>query len=127
MGNNNEVRLKGLLFRAILPYCALTLWATISAAGQQFVQNPEKPLSKNAGRTIILKEVMRIRDDGKETIFRGPYDLQVGEDSGHGMIFQSFDNRLMLILHQPFRRAKGKLFEIEDTGDTIRIKRQLVW
>jgi len=37
-------------------------------------------LSKSAGRTIILKEVMRIRDDGKETIFRGPYDLQVGED-----------------------------------------------
>jgi len=32
-----------------------------------------------------------------------------------------------LILHQPFRRAKGKLFEMEDTGDTIRIKRQLVY
>ena len=80
MGNNNEVHLKGLLFRAILPYCALTLWMTISAAGQQLVQNPEKPLSKDAGRMIILKEVMRIRDDGKETIFRGPYDLQVGED-----------------------------------------------
>jgi len=80
MGNNNQVRWKDLLFRAILPYCALTLWATIPAAGQKLVQNPEKPLSKNAGRTIILKEVMRIRDDGKETIFRGPYDLQVGED-----------------------------------------------
>jgi hypothetical protein len=51
----------------------------------------------------------------------------VGEDSGHGMIFRSFDDRLMLILHQPFSRAKGKLFEIEDTGDTIRIKRQMVW
>jgi hypothetical protein len=43
------------------------------------------------------------------------------------MIFRSFDDRLMLILHQPFNRARGKLFEIEDTGDTIRIKRQLVW
>ena len=61
---------------------------------------------------------------------RGPWkqdDPLVGEDSGHGMIFRSFDGRLMLILHQPFNRAKGKLFELEDTGDTIRIKRQLVW
>jgi len=51
----------------------------------------------------------------------------VGEDSGHGMIFRSFDGRLMLVLHQPFNRARGKLFEIEDTGDSIRIKRQIVW
>lgn len=61
---------------------------------------------------------------------RGPWKQDqplVGEDSGHGMIFRSFDGRLMLILHQPFNRAKGKLFELEDTGDTVRIKRQLVW
>ncbi|MFB3776209.1 MAG: glycoside hydrolase family 43 protein [Bryobacteraceae bacterium] len=61
---------------------------------------------------------------------KGPWtqgDVLVGEDSGHGMIFTSFDNRLMLILHQPFNRAKGKLFELEDTGDTVRIKRQIVW
>ena len=60
---------------------------------------------------------------------RGPWrqdEPLVGEDSGHGMIFRAFDGRLMLILHQPFNRAKGKLFEIEDTGDTIRIQRQLV-
>jgi hypothetical protein len=43
------------------------------------------------------------------------------------MIFKSFDNRLMLILHQPFNRAKWKLFELEDTGDTVPVKRQLVW
>jgi hypothetical protein len=61
---------------------------------------------------------------------RGPWrqgEPLVGEDSGHGMIFKSFDNRLMLILHQPFNRARGKLFEMEDTGDSIRVKRQLVW
>ena len=40
------------------------------------------------------------------------------------MIFRSFDGRLMLILHQPFNRAKSKLFEREDTGDTTRVKRQ---
>jgi hypothetical protein len=48
----------------------------------------------------------------------------VGEDSGHGMLFRTFDGRLMLILHQPFnpRLSRGKLFEMEDTGDSIRIK-----
>ena len=63
-------------------------------------------------------------------LLRGPWIQDpplVGEDSGHGMIFHAFDGRLMLILHQPFNRAKAKLFELEDTGDTIRIKRQWVW
>ena len=61
---------------------------------------------------------------------RGPWKQDeplVGEDSGHGMIFRSFDGRLMLVLHQPFNQARGKLFELDDTGDMIRIKRQLVW
>jgi len=61
---------------------------------------------------------------------RGPWqqdDVLVGNDSGHGMLFRAFDGRLMLVLHQPFRNAHGKLFEIEDTGDTLRIKRQLVY
>ena len=61
---------------------------------------------------------------------RGPWrqdDVLVGDDSGHGMLFKTFDGRLMLVLHQPFRNARGKLFEIEDTGDSLRIKRQLVY
>ena len=60
---------------------------------------------------------------------RGPWkqdDVLVGNDSGHGMLFDSFDGKLMLVLHQPFRNARGKLFEMEDTGDTLRVKRQIV-
>jgi len=60
---------------------------------------------------------------------RGPWkqgEVLVGEDSGHGMLFDSFDGKLMLVLHQPFRQARGKLFEMEDTGDTLRIKQQIV-
>ncbi len=51
--------------------------------------------------------------------------ILVGEDSGHGMIFHAFDGRLMLVLHQPFdgRLARAKIYEIEDTGDTLRIKK----
>jgi hypothetical protein len=61
---------------------------------------------------------------------RGPWvqdEPLVGDDSGHGMIFKAFDGRLMLVLHQPFRQARGKLFELEDTGDGLRIKRQIVY
>lgn len=43
----------------------------------------------------------------------------VGEDSGHGMLFQTFDHQLMLVLHQPFREAHAKLFQMRDTGDSI--------
>lgn len=59
---------------------------------------------------------------------RGPWkqgDVLVGNDSGHGMLFHSFDGKLLLVLHQPFRQAHAKLFEMEDTGDTVRVKRQI--
>jgi hypothetical protein len=51
--------------------------------------------------------------------------ILVGEDSGHGMVFHAFDGRLMLVLHQPFdgRLARAKIYEIQDTGDTLRIKK----
>ena len=61
---------------------------------------------------------------------RGPWkqgEVLVGNDSGHGMLFTAFDGRLMLVLHQPFRNARGKLFEMEDAGDTLRVKRQIVF
>jgi hypothetical protein len=45
-------------------------------------------------------------------------------DSGHGMLFHSFDGRLMLVLHRPFKNARGKLYEVEDLGDRLRIVRE---
>jgi len=50
----------------------------------------------------------------------------VGHDSGHGMLFHAFDGRLMLVLHHPFdgRSSKAHLYEIEDTGDPIRVKKE---
>jgi hypothetical protein len=50
----------------------------------------------------------------------------VGHDSGHGMLFHAFDGRLMLVLHHPFdgRVSKAHLYEIEDTGDPIRVKKE---
>ena len=58
---------------------------------------------------------------------RGPWiqrpDPLFAEDGGHGMIFRRFDGQLMLVLHQPNKRPneRARLFELEDTGGTLRI------
>lgn len=50
------------------------------ARSQQIVENPAKPTSKNAGRVVKLERLLSLRDDGQNNVFRGPYDLQVGND-----------------------------------------------
>jgi hypothetical protein len=49
------------------------------------------------------------------------------DDSGHGMIFRDFDNRLMLVVHFPTMSplSRANLYELEDTGDAIRIRRKV--
>ncbi len=37
----------------------------------------------------------------------------------------TFDGKHMMVMHPPFRRAHGKLLEMEDTGDTVRMKCQV--
>ena len=46
-------------------------------------------------------------------------------DSGHGMLFRSFEGELLLVLHQPFQmpRSRAKIYEIEDLGDSFRVVR----
>ena len=58
---------------------------------------------------------------------RGPWVQQTeplfADDGGHGMIFKRFDGQLMLVLHQPNKDGeRARLFELEDTGETLRIK-----
>ena len=58
----------------------------------------------------------------------GPWEQRpeplFGADGGHGMIFRRFDGQLMLVLHQPndFPHERARLFELEDTGDTLVLK-----
>ena len=50
------------------------------------------------------------------------------EDSGHGMAFRTFDGRLALALHSPNTPHEDKrlrIFELEDTGDSLRLARQI--
>ncbi|MES2445333.1 MAG: glycoside hydrolase family 43 protein [Pseudomonadota bacterium] len=46
------------------------------------------------------------------------------QDSGHGMLFRTFGGTLMLVLHRPFKNARGRLYEMRDTGDSVEIVRQ---
>jgi hypothetical protein len=58
----------------IVLFLVVSLFLQIEA--QEIIENPEKPLSKNAGRVLELKEEMRIRD-GQGFFFSGPIGLKV--------------------------------------------------
>jgi len=47
---------------------------------QTIIENPEKPLSKNAGRVLKLKEVIRITDKSGDYYFKYPHNLKVAHD-----------------------------------------------
>lgn len=60
---------------------------------------------------------------------RGPWKQQPDplfrENGGHGMIFESFDEKLYMILHAPNSprgSERAVLHELEDTGETLRLK-----
>lgn len=65
-----------------------------------------------------------VSDSGK---LAGPWKQQAAPlysaDGGHGMIFKRLDGQLMLVLHSPNKvTERARLFEIEDTGETLRVK-----
>jgi beta-xylosidase len=45
-------------------------------------------------------------------------------DSGHGMLFHTFDGQLMMVVHRPFKNARGKLYEVKDAGDHLELTRE---
>jgi hypothetical protein len=58
---------------------------------------------------------------------QGPWEQHrplVRDDSGHGMLFHTFDGELMMILHRPFENARGKLYEMQLLGHELRVLRQ---
>ena len=58
----------------------------------------------------------------------GPWKQQAeplfAANGGHGMIFRTFDGRLMLALHQPNsgNNERARFFELQDTGDSLALK-----
>jgi len=62
----------------------LILFSLIGST-QEVIKNSDKPKNPQAGRTITLKEVMRIRDDGEKAVFKIPRHLTIIED--HSILF----------------------------------------
>jgi beta-xylosidase len=48
----------------------------------------------------------------------------VRNDSGHGMLFHTFDGQLTMVLHRPFENARGKLYDMQFLGDEPRVLRR---
>ncbi|MCM1532889.1 MAG: hypothetical protein NC114_11570, partial [Ruminococcus flavefaciens] len=47
-------------------------------------------------------------------------------NGGHGMVFRGFDGVLRLVIHAPNSPSgaeRARIFELEDTGDTLRLRR----
>jgi arabinan endo-1,5-alpha-L-arabinosidase len=56
----------------------------------------------------------------------GPWTQQAeplySDDGGHGMLFTTFDGKLMMVLHSPNSpAARPRIFEMEDTGETLKL------
>jgi len=86
----------------------LMLWSGFS--GQQYAQ------------------ALAVSESGR---LAGPWRLEpeplFTDNGGHGMVFRAFDGRLLLVLHQPSNGgpARARLFEVEDNGQTLRLKTAL--
>lgn len=93
-------------------------WLHRSKSGKLFM-----PWS--SGGTRGYTTGLAISDSGK---LRGPWRQQpeplYGDDGGHPMLFTRFDGQLVLCLHAPNKTTeRARFFEIEDTGETLRVLR----
>ncbi len=47
-------------------------------------------------------------------------------DGGHSMLFETFDGKLMMVLHSPNNReSRPHIFEMEDTGSSLRVVKEI--
>jgi hypothetical protein len=85
---------------------------------QTVIENPEKPLNKNAGRTLKLVEELRITDESGVFYFRSPDDLRITKD-GHIYIADPYGNNFIKFspngefLKNLYRKGEGP-GEIQD-------------
>jgi hypothetical protein len=66
--------------------------------------------------TVARSETARIRGPWKQT------GSVLAENAELGSLFEAFDGRLMTIVNQAGGQPRAKLVELEDAGDTLRIK-----
>jgi hypothetical protein len=81
---------------------------TVCALGfGQIIENPAKPIAKNAGRIVTLKDELRIEDTGAGYFFKNPSSIRV---SPRGDIFFR-DGQEQALLFDPKGRFVRNLFE----------------
>jgi hypothetical protein len=69
----------------------MVLIASVIVVGQ-VIENPGKPLAKNAGRQVKITEVLRIVDQGGDFYFKSPHYLKAAPD---GSIFVVDDKQFL--------------------------------
>lgn len=67
-----------------------------------------------------------ISESGK---LAGPWKQQAEplykDDGGHGMIFKTFEGKIMMVLHSPNNgNSRPRIFELEDTGETLKVVKE---
>jgi len=66
--------------------------ALLNISGQTIIENPKKPLAKNAGRVLKLQEIWRITDESGQFYFKYPGEMRLSPD---GHIFLADENELL--------------------------------
>jgi arabinan endo-1,5-alpha-L-arabinosidase len=117
--------------------------ASVSSSGKDGEAGDIEYIVDGAGRRPDGKQAARSQiefsDTAKYTVgmarsvsgkVTGPWEQipkpLVARDGGHGMLFQSFDGRLIMPIHQPNSGPiRMHLYELEDAGDTLRVKGEL--
>jgi GH43 family beta-xylosidase len=92
--------------------------------------------SPQSGRLFMIwstfipgKKYCVVLTHSESGMVRGPWKKQTllyTQNGGHGMIFRTFDNRLLLALHQPNSGGNERLhlFRIVDNGKTLAIQKE---
>lgn len=77
---------------------------------QEIIENPDKPLSKNAGRVLKVQEALRITDEGGEFYFNRPSRIKVAND---GCIYMTDEDQFLKFspegefIKNMFRKGQG--------------------
>lgn len=82
---------------------------------------------RNGSYAIGLAESVTGKVTGPWKQFEKPL---LERDGGHGMLFRTFDGRLMLTIHgpnSPSGEERALIYEIEDTGETLRVGELVHW
>jgi hypothetical protein len=80
---------------------------------QIVVKNPAIPLGKDHGRIVQLKEVLRIKDDGRDVNFKFPYDLLMGKNGE--ILF--YDNFILYLFDKNGRRLASMVQSGQGPGE----------